>query len=246
MKGPFPEKNVALALGILCITSLGCPAQLTHPQQPDVVHGDSSRAADTHSTDVVPVDTPSRLDAQDLDSFLKDTPLVDSDELDSIEDATSATCQSFESAVQPIFDQHCVGCHNPFSREPKLDLSTGNAMSALVLVSSTVDANLTFVVPGNAAESYLIDKLGPAPAHGMPMPIIGPAAGPGLDPDEVSVIAAWIDAGATDEPFLCSGEDAGVDTSVTDTEEPDVENDVADEGPSDAADDVAEDSGFGA
>jgi hypothetical protein len=69
------------------------------------------------------------------------------------------------------------------------------AYNNLVNVVSTSEmcAGMTLVVPGNAAASMLVQKLGASPPCGMRMPV-----GPPLSETQVAQIAAWIDMGALD------------------------------------------------
>ena len=118
-----------------------------------------------------------------------------------VTDDVGAACHSYEMSVQPIFDAHCVGCH---SGDPpdELNLAKGMSLDSLMDTVSKADPALSFVVPGDASSSYLVEKMNPGPAYGWKMPIIGPRDMGEPLPDRY-IIADWIDAGATLEPWGC-------------------------------------------
>ena len=71
---------------------------------------------------------------------------------------------SFANDVQPLFQQSCgtaSTCHFKSLPSGKLSLGAGKSHGALVGVASDVAAcgDRIMVVPGNANESYLLDKL---------------------------------------------------------------------------------------
>lgn len=95
--------------------------------------------------------------------------------------------------VQEIFEAKCSGCHTA-SSAGGLSLASA-AISYTSLVDASVRAascsDRTLVVPGDAASSYLVEKLlGSAGICGSPMPR-------GRDPlpaEEIATIEAWIDS----------------------------------------------------
>ena len=98
--------------------------------------------------------------------------------------------------IQPIWDANCVEmCHSPGGLGDFMDLTDGHA--ALVDQPSTqVIGSLTLVTSGSSADSYLIAKL-----RGTQMAFGGngnqmPNGQPPLDDATISMIEAWIDAGA--------------------------------------------------
>lgn len=101
---------------------------------------------------------------------------------------------------QQVFDEHCSGCHGGASPSSDLDLNAGNSYTQLVgryAVMGTDGQQL--VVPGDAANSFLVDKLrgenlGAAAEKGSRMPLFGEP----LDEATVQWIESWIDAGAED------------------------------------------------
>jgi hypothetical protein len=76
-----------------------------------------------------------------------------------------------------------------------LVLDDGETWASVVDVASADAPAETLVIPGDAANSYLMKKLrGDSGIVGDPMPLGAP-----LDEATIARVAAWIDAGATDE-----------------------------------------------
>jgi hypothetical protein len=99
---------------------------------------------------------------------------------------------SHAADIQPIWDDNCLsGCHVPGGLGMPLDLS--NAYATIVGVESMQAAGVSLVEPGSAADSYLLTKLRGEQTVGIQMP--GGGAAP-LDDATISMIEAWIDAGA--------------------------------------------------
>ena len=95
-----------------------------------------------------------------------------------------------------IFDPSCTTCHTDVGRTPSagLNLRAGVAFAGLVSVASSAQAGAVRVIPGNANNSYLVQKLEGAPGiAGLRMPRNGP---PYLTDAQVQMIRAWIAAGA--------------------------------------------------
>jgi hypothetical protein len=103
---------------------------------------------------------------------------------------------SHAADIQPIWDDNCVtGCHMPGGIGMPLDLTDGYA--AMVGVASTQVSTVSLVVPGASADSYLLAKLRGEQMQlggvGIQMPAGGAAP---LDDATISMVEAWIDAGA--------------------------------------------------
>ncbi len=91
--------------------------------------------------------------------------------------------------VQTIFTAHCAGtCHSASVKDGGLDLSASGLKTRLVDVTSHCSGKL-LVSPGNAASSYLLDKLQGGAGCGAPMPKGQPA----LDATSINCVADWID-----------------------------------------------------
>ena len=101
------------------------------------------------------------------------------------------------SAIQTqIFDPGCTSCHTDVGRTPSagMNLKAGASFAALVNVASTRKPGAIFVIPGNANDSYLVQKLEGTPGIvGSRMPINGP---PHLSEAQVRMIRDWIAGGA--------------------------------------------------
>jgi len=95
-----------------------------------------------------------------------------------------------------IFDPSCTTCHTDVGRTPSsgLNLKAGAAFAGLSNVASAGMPGAVRVIPGNANNSYLVQKLEGAPGiAGLRMPRNGP---PFLSDAQVQMIRAWIAAGA--------------------------------------------------
>ena len=109
---------------------------------------------------------------------------------------------TFSSIQSQIFENgdrsgrpDCTSCHNTALAQFNggLDLSHDRAYAALVNVRSSDKAGAVRVVPGDAANSYLVQKLrGSAGIVGQRMPLSGPF----LTAGQIAIIEQWIAAGA--------------------------------------------------
>ena len=84
----------------------------------------------------------------------------------------------YSLTIQPIFDNHCIGCHGNFGG---LDLSSYQALM-------TGGNNGPSVIPNDAAGSILIEKINPNPTFGEQMG--------NLNQSTINKISTWIDLGA--------------------------------------------------
>ncbi len=101
--------------------------------------------------------------------------------------AGALSAQGFETDLQPIFRQHCYGCHAASVKMGSLDVQTHEGIMR--------GGNQgTIIVPGKASESRLYLTLTGAMKPDMPM------GGQRLAAGELDVIKRWIDAGAKPEP----------------------------------------------
>lgn len=78
---------------------------------------------------------------------------------------------SFANDIQPIFTNNCAlsSCHNS-TAQAQLILLSGQAYSNLVNVNSTQEPNRVRVIPGDAANSYLVIKIEGNQTVGARMP----------------------------------------------------------------------------
>jgi mono/diheme cytochrome c family protein len=104
-----------------------------------------------------------------------DTPAAES-EMPPTEAPSSSSTASFSGDVFPILESRCVQCHGPSRTSGGVRLDS-------------YDAVLTVVVPGDAADSLLVEVV-----------VTGnmPRRGPKLLSSEIEVISAWVNAGAPD------------------------------------------------
>lgn len=100
----------------------------------------------------------------------------------------------FRAQVVPILNANCVACHLTGQEQGNLALHPRAAHASLVGVPSE-QSPLLRVEPGRPEDSYLYHKLRnthlEANGEGEPMPM-----GRGLDPEQISLIARWIEQGA--------------------------------------------------
>lgn len=97
----------------------------------------------------------------------------------------------FSADVLPVFAASCggIGCHVGF-RISGVALDSHDAVTASV----GLQYGGPIVIPGNAADSPIMDKLSPNPRHGLRMPL-GKAP---LSAAEQEAIRTWIQDGALD------------------------------------------------
>jgi len=128
-------------------------------------------------------------------------------ECDSIDGVPMRFDVDYGTDVQPIFTEHCANCHVDSGGAPLagLELDVGVSWFQLVGTSSSQDPSLTRVVPGDAAQSLLYQKVNCTfPAIGSRMPFERPE----LSVENQAVIHDWIVLGAsstTSEVIFLSG-----------------------------------------
>ena len=101
----------------------------------------------------------------------------------------SATLSDVQNQV---FTASCTSCHSGSSPSQGLNLSAGAAYGNTVNVPSTEVASLDLVEPGDADNSYLMQKLEGTAQTGAQMP----NGGPYLNSTLRQLVRDWIDAGA--------------------------------------------------
>ena len=101
----------------------------------------------------------------------------------------SATLSEVQSQV---FDASCTSCHSGSSPSQGLNLSAGAAHGNTVNVPSTQVPSLDLVEPGDADNSYLMQKLEGTAQSGAQMP----NGGSMLSSNLRQLVRDWIDAGA--------------------------------------------------
>ncbi len=98
----------------------------------------------------------------------------------------------FATDIQPIFDQHCIGCHGDGGFQG-LDLRTGQSYALLVGVTAQ-EAAIPRIDPGHPETSYLYLKITGNQTSGARMPF-GEAPLPQTTTD---LVRTWIEEGALD------------------------------------------------
>ncbi len=127
--------------------------------------------------------------ATDTDGNVGTSPVVNVTVANGVAATTLTQIQS------TVFTPICSGCHNGVGGAlPGVqNLTDGHAYAAIVGVASLEQPALMRVKPGDAANSYLIQKLeGAAGITGSRMPL----GGPYLDQATIDQISSWINSGA--------------------------------------------------
>jgi hypothetical protein len=104
-----------------------------------------------------------------------------------------ALTPDFASIQANVFTPICTQCHVGANAPQGLRLDSANSYGALVGVSSSEQPSLMRVKPGDAANSYLVQKLEGRAVVGARMPLGQPA----LPDSTIRVIREWIAAGAS-------------------------------------------------
>jgi hypothetical protein len=113
---------------------------------------------------------------------------------------------SFSTDVLPLLVESCSfsSCHAGAQPDAGLDLTEGNAYGELVnIATSQCNGSRTRVIPGDPAESYLVDKLLGVDmcGTGQKMPRTyppGSSASP-WTPEKTAIVEAWVCGGALDD-----------------------------------------------
>lgn len=101
----------------------------------------------------------------------------------------SAQTVSYSQDIFPLVKKKCLKCHENDDENPN-----NYAMDNVELILKSGKTK-NIVIPGNAADSYLIKKLLPNPPKGAQMPIFSKKK---LSEEEVDLFRRWIDQGAKD------------------------------------------------
>lgn len=108
------------------------------------------------------------------------------------DDPSGPMTASFRSIQSHVFTPVCTACHAGAAAPRGLRLDATNSYALLVGVASAEVPSLKRVAPGDAANSYLVQKLEGHQAVGARMPL----GGPYLDAQTINLIRQWIDNGA--------------------------------------------------
>jgi hypothetical protein len=108
--------------------------------------------------------------------------------------SVTLTCTPTAADVQNILNANCISCHSGPTPPRGLSLVDVRAVVGAAAVECPLKLR---IAPGNAAQSYLVDKiLGAAQDAGCFSGRQMPLRQPPLAASDISVIASWINAGA--------------------------------------------------
>jgi hypothetical protein len=108
------------------------------------------------------------------------------------DDPSGPMTASFSSIQSHVFTPMCTACHSGSAAPRGLRLDAANSFALLVNTPSGGVPSLMRVKPGDADNSYLVQKLEGHAAVGARMPL----GGPYLDASAMALIRQWINNGA--------------------------------------------------
>jgi hypothetical protein len=126
----------------------------------------------------------------------------------------------FESLQANIFTPICSVCHEGASAPEGLRLDADNSYNLLVGVPSTEVPSLLRVMPGDPANSYIIQKLEGHAAVGGQMPL----GGPYLPASTIAFVAQWITNGAPPSSGTAAAAKFALTSTVPDSVDPATES----------------------
>lgn len=103
--------------------------------------------------------------------------------------AVAAEPVSFHRDIRPVFDAHCVGCHQPAKKAGSFDLTDFASLAV------GGDSEQPVAVAGQPDESYLLELITPNESGDAQMP----REGPPLSEEEIERVRRWIAEGAIDD-----------------------------------------------
>ncbi len=109
---------------------------------------------------------------------------------------SDGTLPTLSSIQDKILTGSCAsaGCHKGKVPSEGLDLTTGMSFTNMVNINSVQQPGIALVAPGDADNSYLVQKIEGTAASGGIMPVRGGS----LSVNQVLTIRQWIDGGALD------------------------------------------------
>ena len=114
----------------------------------------------------------------------------------NLEPTFSSIQRDIFSATDAAGRAACTGCHTNVGRTPAagLNLADATTYAAIVNRPSLAKPGALFVIPGDPANSYLVQKIEGAPGIvGQRMPR---TSGPFLTDNQIFIIRRWIELGA--------------------------------------------------
>ncbi len=110
--------------------------------------------------------------------------------------SSSGATVAFETIQDQVFTPICSKCHAGASAPEGMQLSAGVAYDMIVNVPSQEVPTLDRILPGDPANSYLVQKIMGTAAVGAQMPDGCPITQPCLDAATIAMIAQWVSEGA--------------------------------------------------
>ena len=111
-----------------------------------------------------------------------------------IEPIIVVTTVSYANDIQPIFDTNCILCHKEVleSSFGDLNLEADKSYEELINIDAEYDSSVKRVVPEDAVQSILWQKINNSETYGDNMPL-GSSA---LSQNDQNLIKVWIEEGA--------------------------------------------------
>lgn len=109
---------------------------------------------------------------------------------DDTKPASPPSKVSYSLQIEPIFRQHCQGCHQPAKAEGGLIMTNPN-----IMLEKGGDSGMS-IVRGKAAESHLMAEITPRDGKAEM-----PKGAPPLSDADIDLIRRWIDEGASTEDW---------------------------------------------
>lgn len=111
---------------------------------------------------------------------------------------------NYTQQIEPIFRQHCQGCHQPAKPEGGLIMTNPN-----IMLEKGGDSGLS-IVRGKADESHLIAEITPRDGKAEM-----PKGAPPLSDADIDLIRRWINEGASTEEWKESGVEYSIEQPPT-------------------------------
>ncbi|HIP48723.1 MAG TPA: hypothetical protein EYG92_07145 [Lutibacter sp.] len=104
---------------------------------------------------------------------------------------------SYVNDIQPIFDENCIDCHNINVEQHfgDLNLEADKSYIELININADYDENIKRVIPNNAINSILWQKVNNSNLYGDNMPL---TPNDPLSQNNQNLIKVWIEEGALD------------------------------------------------
>ena len=106
----------------------------------------------------------------------------------------------YQRDIAPIFERRCGigGCHSETSHQAFLVLTRDSAHHALVNQASRTRGGQVLVIPGDAANSFMVKAIQDDPTARLGLPRMPLGSGP-LTPNQIQTIVNWVNRGAPND-----------------------------------------------